>query len=73
MTQQTYGLIAAGRVIEGVTITSFADWEDFAAKDAAEERSGKTISDVMPFHRARFQKRLAEDGANEIRLFPVGA
>lgn len=73
MTQQTYGLIANGRAIEGVTLTTFADWEDFAAMAAAEAKSGKQIDSVMPFNRSRLQQRLAEQGATELRLFPIGA
>ena len=72
MSVQTYGIIANGKALENVTVTSFVDWEDIAAKAAAEERSKKTIGDVMPFHRARLAKRLGSDGATEIRLFPAG-
>ena len=72
MQQLQYGVIANGKAIENVTITSFVDWEDIAAHAMAEEKSGKKLP-IMPIHRNALQKRMAEDGSTETRLFPVAA
>ena len=70
MTGMQYGVIANGKAIEHVTVTSFVDWEDIAAHKIAEQRAGKNLP-IMPIHRASLQRRMAADGATDIRLFPV--
>lgn len=67
-----YGVLADGKPLKHVTVTSFVDWEDIAAHKIAEQRAGKTLP-MMPIHRANLQRRMAVDGATEIRLFPTAA
>jgi hypothetical protein len=70
MSAQTYGIIANGKVLKNVTVTSFVDYEDHAAKIIAEQRSKKTL-DVMPFNRKGLHERITKDGGTDVRLFPM--
>lgn len=69
MSAHTFGIIAEGKPLSNITVTAFADWQDYALLAMSNEK--KKTNNVEPFVQHNLHRRLASDGATDIRLFPV--
>lgn len=67
----TYGIIGGNGPIEGVTLQSGATMHDRAIAQKVVDNHGGEIDEHLPgVHRGEMKKRLAQQGATEVRFFP---